>query len=136
MYRKRSIALSFLAPLVLLIACTKDGTVPDHSGQAASIAFRIDTGYFYQDMHADTLDTLSVRMTATRGDDPMVRFRLTVSYDDSAARLTDTAVITASPFVFERHIVTRAQHGTEKWTFNIYEGDGDLTKRSITLTVP
>ena len=122
--------------LAIIIGCTKDGTLPDHNSQAASIVFRTDSGYFHQDMHADTLDTLPVRMTATRGDDPMVRFRLMVSYDDSAARVTDTAVISASPFTFERRIVTRAQHGTEKWTFNIYEGDGDVTRRSITLTVP
>lgn len=126
-----------LVPLIaLVVGCSKDGTSSEDDGAAASIVFKVDTGYFYQDMHADTLDTVAVRMTASRGSEALVKFRLTVSYDDSAARVTDTAVINVDPFVFERSITTRAQHGTEKWTFNVYEGDGDLTRRSITLTVP
>lgn len=137
----RGVRTLHIAPLLvlfiaLMVGCSKDGTSSEDDGAAASIVFRVDTDYFYQDMHADTLDTLAVRMTASRGSDALVKFRLTVSYDDSAARVTDTAVINVDPFVFERTITTRTQHGTEKWTFNVYEGDGDLTRRSITLTVP
>jgi hypothetical protein len=128
------VVFAALASLTMLLGCAKETTSSDDS-EAAYIAFAVDTGYAYQDMAADTSDTLHVRMTATRGTDPIVRFRLNVAYDGGAAVTTDSLVIESSPFVFERDLVTRGQAGSEKWTFTVWENDGDRTIRSFTLSV-
>lgn len=129
-----AVLFALFSLMLFTVGCSKEATSPDDS-KAAYIAFKVDTGYAYQDMVADTSDTLHFEVTATRGTDPIVRFRLDRTYDGGAVVTTDSLVVESSPFVFERDLVTRDHTGTEKWTCTVWENDGDRTVRSLTLTV-
>jgi hypothetical protein len=133
---RRSTIFPVLAVLTCILgSCRKDGTTASDVSTAASITFRSDSGFTYMNDTVGISDTLRVGMTAESGSDALTGFLLTVSYDNTSALHTDSATVSSSPFHFEKQLITRAQTGTEKWTFTVIEGDGDRTNRSLTLTV-
>ncbi len=132
----RSTLFLVLAVFISVLgSCQKDGTAASDGSTAASITFRSDSGFTFTNDTVGISDTLHVGIIAESGSDPITVFLLTVSYDGGPSLHTDSAAISSTPFHFEKQLITRAQAGTEKWTFTVIEGDGDRTNRNLTLPV-
>jgi hypothetical protein len=131
----RSLFLASVFGVVLVTgsgSCTKDQPDDDH---AATIVFRTDSGYTWRDDTVPLADTLRIGVTVSKGSDDLQLLIADVSYDGGPGIIQDSVPVTSEPFPFEKTLVTRDQAGTEKWTFSVYEYDGDITRRSLTFTV-
>lgn len=119
---------------VLTISCEKetDSTQPVVN---PTIQFRSDSGYVFLDDTVGIADTLHVGVIIDRGTGAMHHFKVMVRYDLDDAIVTDSLPIGSDEFEFEKTIITREIPGTEKWSFNVIENDGDLIRRSLTFVV-
>lgn len=121
-----------LATALLLVGCTKDPSRPTVN---PAIQFLTTTGYTWQNDTVGTGDTVLVGVVIDRGTDALNHFKVTVSYDGGPHQTTDSVPVGTDNFEFDKVIITREQPGTELWRFNVVENDGDVIRRSITLTV-
>lgn len=128
--------LGFLgfASLLWATSCTKDQDQENTGYRAASITFRQDSGYTYLNDTFPAGDTLRIGVTVDQGSEHLYTFRLDRKYDNGPVMHIDTVAIPAVPFIYDTMLVLRNQPGTEQWSFIAVEGNGDLTKRSLTFT--
>lgn len=132
MRRMRQI-LYLLCSIALMTSCEKpDDTQPIVN---PTIQFRTDSGYTYQSDTISQGDTLKVGVLITRGTNAMHHFKVIANFDGNSALVTDSLPMGTDNFEFDKTIIARDQAGTEKWSFNIIENDGDVIKRSLTFTV-
>jgi hypothetical protein len=80
-----------------------------------------------------------VGIIATKTEDEMKTFNVSYAYDDSTTTKTALSVPLSGSqedsYTADFTIVTRTQTGTEEWSFTITDRDGNITTKSITLTV-
>lgn len=100
-----------------------------------TIEFRTEDGYTYLNDTVPPSDTLTVGVLITRGTNAMHHFKVTVSYDGGDPFTTDSLPMGTDTFEFDKTIIAQPSSGTEKWSFNIVENDGDVIRRSLTFTV-
>ncbi|MCB0764256.1 MAG: hypothetical protein KDB84_06100 [Flavobacteriales bacterium] len=134
MFTNRRIARigSLTLAAVLLLGCERDNDGPTVN---PTIDFLTAQGYTYLDDTVSTLDTLLVGVVIRKGDDGLRTFKVLSTYDGGAAETVDSLSIGSDVFEFDKTIITRADTGTEKWTFWVEENDGDVIRRSLTFTV-
>lgn len=117
---------------VLCVGCEQEDDGPSVT---PTIQFLTDAGYVFRNDTVATGDTARVGVVVQKGSEPLDRFFVSVSYDGATAIVTDSLGIGSDQFEFEKRIVARDQPGTELWRFNVVERDGDIVRRSLTLTV-
>lgn len=130
---------TILATLILvsatLMSCKKnvDPHIPP------DVVFNTGAGYVYADGSAGLNDTLLVELTATKTEDDLKSFNVSVAYDGASTTTTFyNEIIEAAEYTgFTRQveIITRNQAGTEEWIFSVVDRDGNITQKSFTLTV-
>lgn len=80
-----------------------------------------------------------VGIVATKTEDELKTFNVSYAYDGATNTTTDTTITLTSAqeesYSADYTIVTRNQDGTEIWSFTITDRDGNITTKSITLTV-
>jgi hypothetical protein len=118
--------------VLFLAACERD---EDEPNVTPTIAFVQESGYTWANDTVGTTDTLKVGVRVARGTNGLDLFKVTVVYDNGPEQTVDSVAIGSDDLEYEKTIITRAEPGTELWRFNVIESDGDLIRRSITLTV-
>jgi hypothetical protein len=117
---------------MLLLGCEQEEEGPSVT---PTIQFLADAGYLYNNDTIAPGDTVRVGVVVQEGSEDLDLFIVTVSYDNGPPMTTDSLGIGSDQFEFEKRIVARDQPGMELWRFNVVERDGDLVRRSLTLTV-
>ena len=136
---KNKIITSTLLILVLFGTLTsmsckkeKDPRVPP------DLALKTGANYISSDMTVLQNDTLLVGVTATKTEDKLNTFNVSYVYDGGASvSKSNETILGAEEDGFSRDIkiITRSQSGTEKWTFTVTDLDGNITSKSLILTV-
>ena len=86
-------------------------------------------------------DTITVGVTVTKTEDILKSFNVSYAFDGATTTTTSTNETLTSAteqnngFSRDVQIITRNVAGTEKWTFTVSDLDGNLSSKSITLTV-
>jgi hypothetical protein len=124
-------------PAILLLAllfsaCEKDDSKPTVT---PTIKFLTWEGYTFRNDTVGMQDTLRVGVVIERGTDAMHSFKVTSSYNGATPIVRDSLPLGMDSFEFEKVIITRNQPGSERWSFEIRENDGDIIRRALTFTV-
>jgi len=121
--------------LTLLAACKKE--VDPHI--PPDVVFKTTTGYTYADASLGLQDTILVGITATKTEDDMKSYNVSYAYDGATTTTTFyNYLLDATEYTSYTHdiqLVTRNQAGTERWVFSIVDRDGNITQKTINLTV-
>jgi hypothetical protein len=118
-----------------MLSCKKnnDPHVPPN------VVFKTGSGYLFQNDTVIVQDTLLVGITATKTEDDLKSYNISVAYDGSATTSTfyNYLVQTTEYTGFSKdvQIITRNQPGTEKWIFSVVDRDGNITQKNLTLIV-
>ena len=111
----------------------KDAHVPP------DVAFKTGSGYTAGDVTVTTQDTLKVGIVATKTEDDLKSLNVSYAYDGSSTTTTqNTFYMTASEYEYyekDVQIITRNVAGSERWVFSIVDRDGNITQKTIVLTV-
>ena len=135
MNMKYIIGLTSLVMVLLMTSCKKDKDPripPD-------MVFKTGSGYISADAVVNLQDTLTVGIIATKTEDDLKSFNVSYAYDGSATTTTFYNYYLQSSeinsYSHDVQIITRNQAGSERWVFSIVDRDGNITQKSITLTV-
>ena len=132
---KKNILIFVFLSTVIFSSCKKkvDAHIPP------DVSFKTASGYLSKDSICSLQDTLKVGLVATKTEDDLKSFNVSVAYDGSVSTNTfynylmnDTEYTSYSKDI---QIVTRNQPGSEKWIFSIVDRDGNITQKEINLTV-
>ena len=139
---KKIISLSFIALVLMTTSCKKktaaeanvDPRIPP------DMVFKTGTIYTSANIMATRLDTLLIGVVVTKTEDNLTSFNASVAYDGSS---TTTSFFNHhlssneySGYTVDIPYYTRNQAGTEVLAFTIVDRDGNITTKSITITVP
>lgn len=116
-------------------ACNKN--VDPHIPPA--VAFTTSAPFLYSDSTVSTGDTLKTELTATKTEDDLKSYNISVAYDGASTTSTFYNYLVESSeyegFTQRVDIITRNVAGTEKWIFSVVDRDGNITQKQILLTV-
>lgn len=134
----KTINILFVLLLIILgVSSCKKEEVDPHVPPA--LEFKTGAGYTSADATVGMQDTLVIGITASITEDELMSFNVSYDYDASGSTTTFyNYALSASEtqsYSHDTQIVTRNQAGTEEWIFTIVDRDGNITSKSITLTV-
>ena len=137
MKRNMKISLFTLVFIIssVMLSCKKnnDPHIPPN------VVFKTGIGYLSQNDTVTVQDTLLVGITATKTEDDLKSYNISVAYDGAATTFTffNYLVQTTEYTGFSKdvQIITRNQPGTEKWIFSVVDRDGNITQKKFTLIV-
>jgi hypothetical protein len=121
--------------IVTALACkkNKDAHVPP------DVVFKTGTGYTSGDATVAKGDTVTVGIIATKTEDDLKSYNASYAYDGATTTITFfnyyLQASEYSSYSKDLDIVTRNQTGSEKWVFSVVDRDGNITQKTITLTV-
>lgn len=101
--------------------------------------FKTGGNYTSGDLTMNHGDSIHVGIVITKKEDDLRTFNISYAYDGASSATTwfnytmTTAEYTGYDHDFWIH--SRNVAGSEKWTFTVVDRDGNLTQKSITLTV-
>lgn len=103
------------------------------------VTFNSSPGYLSGDAVVGLEDTLTTEMTATKTEDDLKSYNISVAYDGATATTTffNYAVDASEYGGFTKtvNIITRNTPGSEKWVFSVVDRDGNITQNEFILTV-
>lgn len=122
-----------LAASALLIAsgCKKETDPRVHP----DMVFKTGAGYTSSDDTVGTQDTLLMGVIITKTEDPLIALNVSVAYDGGAQSTVHNQSISGDHVEYDQQVITRDQAGTESWIFSVTDRDGNITTKSIKLTV-
>jgi len=126
--------LLFLTSIALVQGCKKS-TEPENP---PTLVFKTGAGYTATDAIVAKSATVKVGVTATKTEDDLKTFNVSVAFDGASATTSKQSVDIPSgntQFDSDITITTRNQAGSEKWFFTITDVDGNVVQKTITLTV-
>jgi hypothetical protein len=134
---KKLTQLLFIAATTLLFSfsCKKkaDPHVPP------DVVLKTGGSYINGDRTVHKKDTLLVGITATKTEDDLKSFNASYYYDGATQGTTFYNYLMGGnekeSYSHDIQIVTRNQAGSEKWVFSIVDRDGNITQKTIVLTV-
>lgn len=134
--RNIKIIFSLIIVTALLICCKKkktDAHVPPN------VVFKTGGIYTSGDKTLNKKDTITVGITATKTEDDLKSYNVSYYYDATTTSTTlYNYVLTAgeaTSYSNDIKIIARNQTGTEKWVFSVVDRDGNITQKTIVLTV-
>lgn len=139
---KKIISLSLITLVLIGTACKKKTAAQASADPRVppDMAFKTGANYTSTDITATRQDTLLIGVIVTKTEDNLTSFNASASYDGS---ITTTSFFNhhLSSSEYNNYTVdvpyyTRNQAGSEVLTFSIVDRDGNITKKSITVTVP
>ena len=129
------ISLMMVSIIIIVASCkkTKDAHVPP------DVVFKTGTGYTSADATIAKNDSIKVGITATKTEDDLKSYNVSYAYDGTSTTTTFYNYYLQSSeynsYSKDIEIHARNQTGSEKWVFSIVDKDGNITQKSITLTV-
>ncbi len=138
---KKVITLSILALVFIGTSCKKKST--SSAGVDPRIppdmAFKTGGKYVSTNVTRNKLDTVLVGVIVTKTEDNLTSFNASVSYDGSTTTTSffnhHLSSLEYNGYTIDVTYITRNQAGTEVLTYTIVDRDGNITKKSITVTV-
>lgn len=120
---------------VSFASCEKD------EGKLPNIAFKTGGSYTSADATIAQSTSATIGITASKSEkkDVLTKYTITRSYDGAAAETVSTKDLSGSEgdnYDNDYAFTTRAQAGTEKYTFTVVNKDGLTNSVSLTITVP
>ncbi|MBA2611936.1 MAG: hypothetical protein H0U95_08200 [Bacteroidetes bacterium] len=133
-FKNSSILLLLIA--VIFVSCKKkktDAHVPP------DLVFKTGGIYTSGDRTLNKKDTITVGITATKTEDDLKSYNVSYTYDGNTTSTTfyNNVLTTAEAGSYSNDIkiICRNQAGTEHWIFTIIDRDGNITQKTIVLTV-
>lgn len=122
-----------LAATGLLIAsgCKKETDPRVHP----DMVFKTGAGYTSADDTVGTQDTLLMGVIITKTEDPLIALNVSVAFDGGGSSTVHNQEISGEHVEYDHQVITRDQAGTEEWIFSVTDRDGNITTKSIKLTV-
>ena len=103
------------------------------------VRFKSGTPYLSGDTSVHKLDSLIVGVKATKTEDDLKTFNVSVSYDgrtDTETKFNEVlAVGQRESYEKDFWIHARDTSGSEEWIFSVVDRDGNITQKKILLTV-
>lgn len=128
--------LQLILSILLFGACKKPKTDPRIP---PDVKFKTGTGFTVSDITIKKNDTLKVGITATKTEDNLKSYNVSYAYDgaSSTTNFFNYLLQESEYSYYEKdiQIISRNQNGTERWVFSIVDRDGNLTQKTIVLTV-
>jgi hypothetical protein len=130
---KTSFFSVLLASVMIFASCEKDKrTPPDMMLKSGGSYISTDTT-----LNMDTTFTVGVKVVKT--EDELKTLNISHDYDNSGSTVTfkNETLAKSEEDGFEKdyQITTGNQAGKEKWIFTVTDRDGNITSKSITVTV-
>lgn len=131
---KKICLLACVASLICLSSCEKD------EGKLPNIAFKTGGTYVSADKVVGQNESITIGIDASKSEDKDVlkTFDASRTYDGAAATsFLNESLSGSQGDVYSKDvtITTRAQAGSEKYTFTVVNRDGLVNSVSMTLTV-
>lgn len=130
--------ISYIITCTLLTAvasCKKD----QDAHVPPNVSFKTDAGYTSGNVTINQGDSVLVGVVITKTEDDLRTLNLSYAYDGATSSTTSwTYTMTSAEYTGYNHdywIHSRNQAGSEKWIFTVVDRDGNMTQKSITLTV-
>ncbi len=117
--------------LLLIGGCKKETDPRVHP----DMVFKTGAGYTSADDTVGTSDSLRIGVIITKTEDPLIALNVSVAYDGGGQATVHNQDISGEHVEYDHDLVTRDQTGTEEWIFSVTDRDGNITKKSIKLTV-
>ena len=125
-----------LATSMALISCKKakaDPHVPPN------VSYKTGGKYITDNCTLPKQDTVMVGITATKTEDNLKSYNVSYAYDGATTTTTFFNYLLAESeydgYSKDVTIITRNQAGSEKWVFSIVDRDGNITQKTIIITV-
>lgn len=139
----KKIILSLLMFTALVAAsCKKKTTTTTSTDKRVppDLTLKTGTGYITKDTTVTKQDTLVFGIKVTKTEDNLTSFNASYAYDASTTTTTFfNHTMTTSEYTgynTDVQYVTRNQSGTETLTFSVVDRDGNISKKTIVLTIP
>lgn len=119
--------------LVIYIGCEKEDET------AATIEFKTGIGYTSQDTAVAKGSSLIVGIIATKAEDNLKSYNVSVSYDGASNTITvqNFAISSDENTLYDKDVnfMVRNQAGTEKYYFTVVDVDGNIVQKMLTFTI-
>lgn len=139
---KKIILLSMLAVSLITVSCKKKSSETTKKDERVppSMSFKTGTAYTSGDITTTKQDTILVGVMTTKTEDDLSSFNASVAYDGSSTTTTFFNHTLNSNeyggYSVDVPYIVRNQSGSEVLTFSIVDRDGNITMKTITITVP
>lgn len=122
--------------LLLSFSCKKKKADPH---VPPDVSLKSGGAYTDGDKTLNRLDTILVGITASKTEDNLKSYNVSYYYDGATVSTTFYNYLLtpdeANSYSKDLKIGTRDQAGSEKWVFSIVDRDGNITQKTILLTV-
>jgi hypothetical protein len=122
--------------LALISSCKKKKSDPH---VPPNVSFKTGGIYTSGDKTVNRNDSVLVGIIATKTEDDLKSYNVSYYYDGATSSTTFyNYLLSASEINAYDHdikIMTRNQAGSEKWVFSIVDRDGNITQKTILLSV-
>lgn len=119
--------------LILFISCDKEPEIPP------TLELKTGTVYTSQDATIAKDSTLTVGIIATKTEDDLKTYNVSVSYDgaSSTSTLENFTISSGEKALYNKDVTftVRDQAGTEKYYFTITDVDGNIVQKILIFTV-
>jgi hypothetical protein len=119
--------------LILFIGCDKEPEIPP------TLELKTGTEYTSQDATISKNSTLKVGIIATKTEDDLKTYNVSVSYDgaSSTSTIENFTLSSGEKALYNKDVTftVRDQTGTEKYFFTITDVDGNIVQKILTFTV-
>lgn len=133
---KNLIITLFITCSTIIVSCKKKKVDPH---VPPDVVFKTGGKYISTDVTLPKQDTIWVGITATKTEDNLKSYNVSYAYDGATTTTTFFNYLMNSSeyesYSKDIQIITRNQAGTEKWVFSIVDRDGNITQKSILITV-
>jgi hypothetical protein len=130
------VSVVILLLVILVTSCKKKKTDPH---VPPTVEFKTGGIYTSGDRTLNKKDTITVGITATKTEDDLKSYNVSYLYDGNTTSTTffNYVMTTAevNSYSYDIKIICRNQAGTEKWVFSVVDRDGNITQKTIVLTV-
>lgn len=116
----------------LFSSCEKDERVPPE------LTFKTTAGYTSGDVSAGMNDTLLVGIQADKTEDELNTFNISRAIDGGNSTTVDNYTLTGTQeehYELDYELITGATAAVENWTFTVTDRDGNITTKTIVVTV-
>ena len=122
-----------ISVIILFIGCDKEPEIPP--------TLELKTGTVYTSLDATVAkdSTLTVGIIATKTEDDLKSYNVSVSYDGatSTSTIENFTISSGERALYNKDVTftVRDQAGTEKYFFTITDVDGNIVQKILTFTV-
>lgn len=137
---KKTISILLIAFVLIGMSCKKKTTAASTDPRVPpDMAFKKTAGYAFRDTTVAKQDTLLFGIIVTKTEDNLTSFNGSVAYDGSTSTTTFFNHHLSSSeyggYTVDVNYYCRNQTGSEAVTFTIVDRDGNITKKTVVVTV-